>query len=114
MNAGTVQCLIYINIADADDIFLIEQQGFDFGAFARDDCLEPFRCKRRGQRLLSQLLKRRKQQILSLLEQMHGAELAHIRVPQLRAVGKMKNDMGMLVQRIILLIQTVTAFHPQV
>ncbi|MNC62530.1 hypothetical protein D3C75_1125590 [compost metagenome] len=44
---------------------------------------------------------------------MHGAELAHIRVPQLRAVSKMENDMGMLVQRLLPRIKAVPAFHPQ-
>ncbi|MNN86855.1 hypothetical protein D3C81_2043240 [compost metagenome] len=33
MDTRTVQRLIYINIADADDIFLIKQQRFNFGAF---------------------------------------------------------------------------------
>ncbi|MNC71557.1 hypothetical protein D3C75_1225000 [compost metagenome] len=44
---------------------------------------------------------------------MHRTKLPNIPISKIRTIGKMKNDMGMLLNRVIAIINSVTAFHSQ-
>ncbi len=90
MQTREEQRLIGVDVADASDIALVQQRGFDRRAATAQRLPQDLRRKRVGERFWTEL----RQRVLDLVGEIDGAEFAHIDESQLISAIQVEDGSG--------------------